>query len=227
MIVIENFGLNSREKQEEFFEAFLKDKAQYVSYYSNPIFQDIDDDTIDEIFEGLIHFYDPCIRDLVRSCVIYHIFLYCYNNNTVTPMNIMYDMKKYTALLENGKFKLMDRLLRDEIKKAVSLCLQLNVDYNEYEKLKCRAVEINRQAYFNGMLRDCENEVMWYGFTDVHELVSELHNYGRFEFLLTDHNIEDHLIGFETYENAESFDLKIYPKKGEADRQLIKNLSLI
>lgn len=224
MIVIENFGLYSKEQQEKLFETVSDNKKKYVSYYSCPIHEEVDDDTIDQIYEGLIHFFDPCIKDLVNACVSHQIFLYCYNNNIVTPVNIMVDVKKNMDLLKNGKFKLLDNPLKKEIKKAVSLCLQVNIDYNEYEKLKCRSIEINRKVYFNGMFHDSESEVMWYRFTNVHELVSELYKYGRFEFLLIDHCVDDYLIGFEVYENAESFDLKIYHCNEEAFRQSIKKL---
>jgi len=209
MLQIENFGSYNIEKQEEFFKVMLGNRYKYISYYTHPILQDEGDDTLELLYDNLIHFYNPRIKEVIKSSAIHHIFMYCYNKNTATPMNIMSDFENTIHLFESGNFELMDNDLKNEIKKTIGLCLWLNTDQDEYEKLRSEAIELNYKCYSNGAFHYCQYEVIWYSFKSVHELVSELCKYGQFEFLLIDDSIDNYLLGFEIYENADSFDLMI------------------
>lgn len=221
MITIKNFGLYPMQKQEEFFNILISKKKHIVSYYVPIKPTDADEDTIDLYLNGLIQTNNSCMDALIKSCLMYNSFIYSVENNKYMPELILNEMEKNLEYLENGGFKLIDKKLQMQISKSMGLCFFADIDLKKIEDIKKKKFCKNHICYYNKELHYNEYEVIWYYYENAYEIISELHKHGRFEFLLVENNIEEYLLGFEIYENAESFDLfintnekdEIYQKK--------------
>lgn len=219
MITIKNFGLYPAQKQEEFFNTLISERKRFVSYYAPIEPTAADEDTVDLYFNGLIHTNNSCMDALIKSCVMYNSFIYSLENNKYKPELILRETIKNIERIENGDWSLIDKKLQTQISESIGLCFFADIDLKEIEKINRKKFCKNHLCYYNGELHHNEYEVIWYYCGNAQELVSELRKYGRFEFLLAEESIEEYLLGFEIYENAESFDLLINTKGEDKDYQ--------
>lgn len=215
MLVIKNFGLYPIQKQEDFFDSLLNDKSCFVSYYVPQKPEPADDEFMDLYFSGLIHTYNSCLPDIIKSCITYQLFMHSFEKNKYAPELILKDMEKLSELIESGNWSMLENDLKAQIAESLGLCFFADVDHKKSEYINSRKFCTNHLCFYDGSLHHDEYKATWYRYYNSNEIVSELHKHGRFEFLLTEETIEEYLLGFETYENAESFDLFVYARDDE------------
>ena len=223
MLVIKNFGLYPIQKQEEFFDSLLTDKSCFVSYYAPQKPEPADDEFMDLYFSDLIGTHNSCLPDIIRSCITYKLFMHSYEKNKYAPELILKDMERSSELIGSGNLDMLEDDLKAQIAESLGLCFFADVDHKKSTYINSHKFCTNHLCFYDGGLHHDEYEVTWYRYYNSNEIVSELHKYGLFEFLLTEEMIEEYLLGFEMYENAESFDLFVYA--GDDEEKYLKQFT--
>ena len=212
MIKCSEFGTVDKERQWEFLNAFQRDNNIFVTYQLLPTPEYyVDDNNLDDVVSNCVHLYQPEMGAILEACVRYTVFKYiCKKHDSGDNSSII---SETTAVMELIRSKRLDELesgLFCELNREIGLCLYANADLKHWNYLNERLICKNNLFFRQGSLQKTDNNVIWYRYDGLDEVISELGRFARFDFFLTQGSIEDYFAAFEIDETDCTYDLCIY-----------------
>lgn len=212
MIKCSEFGAVDKGRQREFLKAFQRDNSAFVTYQLLPTPEYyVDDDNLDDVVSNCVHLYQPEMGAILEACVRYTVFKYiCKKHDNGDSSRIV---SETTAVMELIRSKHLDELesgLLCELNREIGLCLYANADLKHWDYLNERLICKNNLVFRQGSLHKTDNNVIWYRYDGLDEVISELGRFARFDFFLTQGGIKDYYAAFEIDETDCTYDLRIY-----------------